>query len=44
MKTRGLATAHLKDVVTLPEGMILNPSAANGLGACTEAQIGYAAL
>ncbi len=39
----GLSTAHLKDVkVTLPAGMSLNPSAANGLGACTEAQIGYA--
>ena len=39
----GLSTAHLKDVkVTLPEGMTLNPSAGNGLEACTNAQIGYA--
>ena len=37
-----LSTAALKDVnVTLPEGMTLNPSAGNGLGACTESQIGY---
>jgi hypothetical protein len=36
----GLATAHLKDtVITLPKGMAVNPSAADGLGACTSAQI-----
>ncbi len=36
-----LATAHLKKaVVELPKGLTLNPAAANGLGACTEAQIG----
>jgi hypothetical protein len=36
----GLAEANLKKVVvTLPEGMAISPSAANGLGACTPAQI-----
>jgi hypothetical protein len=33
----GLAEADLKDaVVTLPAGMTVSPSAANGLGACTD--------
>lgn len=37
----GLATANLKDtVVSLPPGMVVNPSAADGLGACRPAQIG----
>ncbi len=37
----GLATADLKDVVMkMPTGVVLSPSAANGLEACTEAQIG----
>src|SRR5262249_18598550 len=37
----GLATAHLKRaIVTLPEGMGVNPSSADGLQGCTEAQIG----
>ena len=37
----GRATAHLrKAVVTLPEGLVVNPSGANGLGACSEAQVG----
>ncbi len=28
-------------VVTLPPGLVINPSAANGLGSCSEEQIGY---
>jgi hypothetical protein len=35
-----IATSHVKDVsVTLPPGMTINPSAANGLAACTDAQL-----
>jgi hypothetical protein len=35
-----ITTSHVKDVsVTLPPGMTLNPSAANGLVACTDAQL-----
>jgi hypothetical protein len=37
----GLASAQLRDVrVTLPEGMTINPGAADGLGACTDDQLG----
>jgi hypothetical protein len=37
---KGLASAHLKDsVVTLPAGLAVNPSAASGRAACSEAQI-----
>jgi hypothetical protein len=37
----GLATADVKKaVVTLPEGESVSPSAADGLGSCTPAQIG----
>jgi len=37
----GPANAALRDaVVTLPAGVVLSPSAANGLEACTEAEVG----
>jgi hypothetical protein len=37
----GLAEADLKKaVVTMPQGMTINPSAADGLGACSDAQLG----
>jgi hypothetical protein len=40
--TEGLAEADLKQLtVTLPPGMAISLSAANGLGACTNAQIGF---
>ncbi len=35
------ATAHLRKAeVTLPEGLVINPSGANGLSGCSSAQIG----
>ena len=36
-----MAPALKKALVTLPEGLTLNPSAANGLGACTEEEVGF---
>jgi hypothetical protein len=39
-ETADLATAHLRDaVIALPAGLAVNPSSANGLSACTGAQV-----
>jgi hypothetical protein len=41
----GLATSHLdKTVVTLPEGMSVNPSGATGLQGCSDAEMGLRQL
>jgi hypothetical protein len=38
----GLADSNIKDIaVTLPEGMTLNPAAADGLQACSEGLVGF---
>ncbi|HEX5853874.1 MAG TPA: hypothetical protein VFY36_12370, partial [Solirubrobacteraceae bacterium] len=40
-ETEGLATPDVRDTeVTLPEGTVLSPSAANGLTSCSDAQFG----
>ena len=37
----GYASSEIKDIsVTFPEGVMLNPAAANGLQACSETQVG----
>jgi hypothetical protein len=41
-EAEGLGEADLrKTVVTLPKGLAVNPSSANGLAACSSAQIGF---
>jgi hypothetical protein len=38
----GIATAHLRDTtITLPEGLVINPSGANGLDGCSLSEFGY---
>lgn len=38
----GIGEADLRDTtVVLPPGLVINPSGANGLGSCSEEQVGY---
>jgi hypothetical protein len=38
----GIVEANLKDAtVSLPQGLTVNPSSANGLAACSESQVGF---
>jgi hypothetical protein len=42
LEAEGLATADIRDTtVTLPAGVELSPSAANGLVGCTEGEVGF---
>jgi hypothetical protein len=41
----GLASSSIKDTtVTLPEGVSTNPSSADGLEACSEAEVGFSSI
>lgn len=41
-EAKTIATSDLKDAaITLPEGLTVNPSSADGLGVCSEQQVGF---